>query len=189
MLNGIETIVACGIFSGITGIIGYYAEPVVPSLQQAPKLEYVDIKENSTLLKYDMKDRLCLYKTVYGEARGENDKGQMALASNILNRVDDKRFPSTICAVVKQQKKLGKYQYDAWNPKGPNLAKMNKAYSGEVIKKDAMRVMLNSLKVIRGERVLPENSFNFHPVGYKANWVNGLEKYAEIDNQVFYIGF
>ena len=39
---------------------------------------------------------------VYAEARGEPYKGQVAVASVILNRVKDSRFPNTVSGVVYQ---------------------------------------------------------------------------------------
>lgn len=140
-------------------------------------------------LRYDMQDRICLYKTVYGEARNQSNEGQMALASNILNRVEDKRFPNTICGVVNHQRVKGHYQFDAWNPKGANLAKMNKAYDGSEIDRHAMKVMLNCLRAMRGNRNLPKDSFNFHPTGIEMGWTKNLKKYAEIGDHVFYVGF
>ena len=44
----------------------------------------------------------CLTEALYFEARGEGHKGQVAVAEVILNRVDSKRYPNTICKVVKQ---------------------------------------------------------------------------------------
>ena len=39
---------------------------------------------------------------VYGEARGEIYKGQVAVAATVLNRVSDSRFPNTIAGVIYQ---------------------------------------------------------------------------------------
>ena len=44
----------------------------------------------------------CLTEALYFEARGESIYGQFAVAEVILNRVDDVRFPNTICGVVNQ---------------------------------------------------------------------------------------
>ena len=44
----------------------------------------------------------CLTEALYFEARGESIYGQFAVAEVILNRVDDARFPNTVCGVVKQ---------------------------------------------------------------------------------------
>tara|TARA_A100001035_G_scaffold106962_1_gene83871 strand:+ start:1719 stop:2342 length:624 start_codon:yes stop_codon:yes gene_type:complete len=42
----------------------------------------------------------CLAKNIYFEAKSEPVAGQYAVADVVLNRVQDSRFPSTICDVV-----------------------------------------------------------------------------------------
>ncbi len=44
----------------------------------------------------------CLAEALYFEARGENVKGLAAVAEVILNRVDDRRYPNSVCGVIKQ---------------------------------------------------------------------------------------
>ena len=44
----------------------------------------------------------CLREALYFEARGESIKGQVAVAEVILNRVDSRKFPNSICGVVNQ---------------------------------------------------------------------------------------
>ena len=44
----------------------------------------------------------CLALNIYFEARDQVTKGQMAVALVTINRVNSKRFPNTICKVVKQ---------------------------------------------------------------------------------------
>lgn len=44
----------------------------------------------------------CLAEALYFEARGETVKGIYAVGEVILNRVDDARYPTTICKVVNQ---------------------------------------------------------------------------------------
>lgn len=46
---------------------------------------------------------LCLSMAIYHEARGEPIAGQIAVAEVVMNRVDDPRFPDTVCSVVKQK--------------------------------------------------------------------------------------
>lgn len=48
------------------------------------------------------RERLCLAQAIYFEARSEGAKGKLAVAEVVLTRVADKRYPSTICAVVFQ---------------------------------------------------------------------------------------
>ena len=44
----------------------------------------------------------CLAEALYFEARGESVKGMVGVAEVILNRVDDPRYPGTVCGVVNQ---------------------------------------------------------------------------------------
>lgn len=44
----------------------------------------------------------CLAQAVYFEARSEALEGQLAVAQVVLNRVQDRRYPDTICGVVFQ---------------------------------------------------------------------------------------
>lgn len=44
----------------------------------------------------------CLTEALYFEARGETLKGIFGVAEVILNRVDDRRYPSSVCGVVNQ---------------------------------------------------------------------------------------
>ena len=45
-------------------------------------------------------ESFCLAKNVYFEARNQPLAGQLAVVSVTINRVNDKRFPNTICGVV-----------------------------------------------------------------------------------------
>lgn len=57
-----------------------------------------------TIQVVDEKDLQCLAMNIYHEARGESLAGQVAVADVVLNRVDDRRYPNTICDVVYQAK-------------------------------------------------------------------------------------
>jgi spore germination cell wall hydrolase CwlJ-like protein len=48
------------------------------------------------------KSEKCLAEAIYFEARGENVRGQMAVAQVVLNRVFSGKYPNTVCGVVYQ---------------------------------------------------------------------------------------
>jgi len=58
----------------------------------------------------------CLALNIYFEARGEPDLGKIAVAHVVLNRVVDKRFPATVCDVVRQggDQRLHRCQFSWW---------------------------------------------------------------------------
>ena len=45
---------------------------------------------------------ICLALNTYHEAKNQSLVGQIATAQVVMNRVEDKRFPNTICEVVKE---------------------------------------------------------------------------------------
>jgi spore germination cell wall hydrolase CwlJ-like protein len=56
-----------------------------------------DIKKNIP------KEVQCLAMSIYYEAKGESLAGKYAVADVVLNRVEDGRFPDTICEVITQK--------------------------------------------------------------------------------------
>lgn len=62
---------------------------------------FVDRRFEFQLIADDGEAR-CLAQAVYFEARSEPLEGQLAVAQVVLNRVQDRRYPSTVCEVVFQ---------------------------------------------------------------------------------------
>lgn len=60
-------------------------------------------------------DIMVLAQTLYGETRGESYRGKACVASVILNRARDKRWPNTVALVCKQP-----WQFSCWNANDPN---------------------------------------------------------------------
>ena len=52
--------------------------------------------------EFNREEATCLAENVYHEARNQPLAGQMAVISVTINRVNDDRFPNSICEVVKQ---------------------------------------------------------------------------------------
>jgi spore germination cell wall hydrolase CwlJ-like protein len=51
----------------------------------------------------DPKELRCLARNIFFESRGEPRAGKVAVGVVTLNRVEDPRFPNTVCGVVKQK--------------------------------------------------------------------------------------
>ncbi len=45
----------------------------------------------------------CLAEAIYYEARGEPERGQLAVAEVVANRVESRAYPNTFCGVVRQR--------------------------------------------------------------------------------------
>ncbi len=121
----------------------------------------------------------CLTEALYYEARGESVKGQFAVAEVILNRVDSKRYPNSVCGVVKQgsHRKTGcqfSYKCDG----RPEVFGERKAYEnvGKVAK-----VMLKG-----APRPLTDGATHYHTRNVKPKWARKLHHTAKIGVHHFY---
>ncbi len=63
-------------------------------------LSIYSIIKSVTLLKED--DVNCLALNIYHESRNESTAGQLAVAQVVINRMESRQFPNTICGVVQQ---------------------------------------------------------------------------------------
>jgi N-acetylmuramoyl-L-alanine amidase len=104
----------------------------------------------------DNEQHKCMALNIYHEARGEVTEGQIAVAQVTVNRVQDKRWPNTICDVVYQNKQF------SWTHmiKNPNPTDDKAWRKAQVIARD---VMLGNVE---------DPSFGANH--YHANWVNPL---------------
>lgn len=59
-------------------------------------------KEGDILSQEKFEQELCMAENLYHEARGDNVAGMYAVADVVLNRVQDTRYPNTVCDVVRQ---------------------------------------------------------------------------------------
>ena len=125
----------------------------------------------------------CVAKTMYFEARGEGDKGMLAVGHVIKNRMLDGRFPNTACGVVKQgryangQPVLYGCQFH-WVCDGqPERIADNSTYK---------RAVLLARHVLTGEapNVVGKSLF-FHALSVKPAWKNYKFR-VRVGNHVFY---
>ncbi|WOI51976.1 cell wall hydrolase [Parvularcula sp. LCG005] len=90
-------------------------EPTRPNVV----ITYEDDYSYGSGATYTAEDVDYMARTLWGEARGEDDAGMKAVAWVIRNRRDSGRFPSSIKGVVTQA-----WQFSTWNATDPNRAKM-----------------------------------------------------------------
>jgi len=84
----------------------------LPARQMASLTTGIDKPEPKRIELSDA-DFNCLVQAVYFEAGQEIPEGQRAVAEVILHRVDDPRFPKTVCAVIHDKNPKG-CQFSWW---------------------------------------------------------------------------
>ena len=126
-----------------------------------------------------LKQKQCLATAIYYEARSETYSGQLGVAEVIVNRVNDHRYPNSICEVVFQgaTRTTGcqfTFTCDGAMNKKPRGAKWDKAQS------IAAHVMmgLNEKKTA--------GATHYHATYVNPVWNSGLIKTKKIGTHIFY---
>lgn len=113
----------------------------------------------------------CLSEAIYFEARGEPLAGQRAVAEVILNRVDDPRFPKSVCGVINQR---GQFSYKGNSTRIRNGA----AYSR------ATRIAQEALA--GSPRTLTNGATYFHTTQVRPSWSKRFTRTTRIGAHIFY---
>jgi spore germination cell wall hydrolase CwlJ-like protein len=116
----------------------------------------------------------CLALNVYHEARSQSFDGQLAVAHVTLNRVDDPRFPKTICRVVYQGKSF------SWTINRGRLSAPRERDAWE----RALKVARLAIEDRDGDPTF--GSTHYHLASIKPYWAEQKTRIAKIDGHVFY---
>jgi spore germination cell wall hydrolase CwlJ-like protein len=139
----------------------------------APVLAYTEAWLGSQASPQGDAQWQCLTTALYFEARGESLKGQFAVAEVILNRVDNPRYPNSVCAVVQQGCQFS-YTCDGHSDQMRDRASADRA--GRIA-----RVMLDG-----APRALTQGATHFHTVAVKPGWARKFPRTALIGAHLFY---
>ncbi|MDO5529897.1 MAG: cell wall hydrolase [Paracoccus sp. (in: a-proteobacteria)] len=112
----------------------------------------------------------CLAEALYFEARGEGVNGQRAVAEVILNRVDSRQFPSSVCGVVNQR---GQFTYRRGLPMSNRAA--------------AARANSIAAEFLNGApRNLTGGATYFHATHVRPSWSRRFVRTTQIGAHIFY---
>jgi spore germination cell wall hydrolase CwlJ-like protein len=119
----------------------------------------------------------CLRRAIYFEARGESIKGQVAVAEVVLNRVESRRFPGSVCGVVDQRGGGGcqfSFVCDGIADRMSERGALDRA--GRIA-----RAMLDG-----APRSLTAGATYFHTDGVRPSWARRFDRTASIGSHLFY---
>ncbi len=121
----------------------------------------------------------CLTEALYFEARGEKIKGIFGVAEVILNRVDDRRFPGSVCGVINQGTgERYRCQFTYTCDGRPETIREVGAY--EKVGKVA-RIMLDG-----APRTLTDGATHYHTKSVNPKWSRVFPRTATIGYHHFY---
>ena len=124
----------------------------------------------------------CLATAIYFEARGEPEKGRIAVAQVVLNRLKNPAYPDTICGVVYQNKnKRNRCQF-SFACDGISDRIRDKAAWAEA--------QALARRVLNDERTLYLASVgaatHYHATYVRPRWARSMNKMEKIGRHIFY---
>jgi len=128
-------------------------------------------------------DVFILARTIYGEARGEDEYGKRLVGFVILNRYRTSyRGKDTIARVCQD-----KWQFSCWNENDPNRAKLLAIDLGDRVFRDCFRA---ALEAIDGTTELPTNTRHYYATSMPKPpfWADGKQPILEHGRHKFYAG-
>ena len=130
---------------------------------------------------------MCMAANVYHEAKNQSMLGQFAVAQVVMNRVEDHRYPNTICEVVKQgltykngKVVIGKCQFSWYcDGKSDEPNRDSKAW-GKAIR---------HASIVMGESInldVTDGATHYHASYVRPAWAKTKTKTSRIDKHIFY---
>ena len=134
------------------------------------------------------KQARCLALAIYYEARGESEDGQLAVAQVVLNRVDSKRYPNTICGVVYQNSHMrNRCQFSFTCDGKPERPNKDKVWSRSVELAQQMlcgpECSLDTVPLTGSVR----HATHYHATYVKPGWSRRMRLVGRIGQHRFYV--
>ncbi len=156
-------------------------------------------EEDMTLMssQIDTAQAYCLAQNIYFEAGNQSLEGMAAVADVTLNRVQEERYPDTICGVVKAgvknsngTMKKHKCQFswycDGKSDKIPNMSNNQTWQNAEFVAK-AMLLQYNTTDI--GDYFgITCGATHYHANYVVPNWIEdrGMDRVKQIGSHIFY---
>ena len=144
----------------------------------------------------------CLAKNIYFEAKSQSFVGQVAVALVVLNRVMNKHYPSTICAVIYEGPTS-----ESWKTRHiPDLAAKERVYyprrdrcqfswycdgKADKVKEESAYEKAHKIAwlVVNGHMFdFTQGATHYHADYVQPKWIKqkNMIRIAQIDNHIFY---
>jgi len=158
-------------------LISYLNTNKRQNMKHAEKLNVVAVlpAPSSNFVSND--DFECLSRTIYFEAGNQSYYGKIAVGSVVMNRVNDERYPDTICAVVKQHRQF------SWYSDG----KSDVPFDGPAWKNSVLAAKEVLCGCGKASGLFNDASVQYYHADYvNPKWAKKMKRVTKIDNHIFY---
>lgn len=154
-----------------------FVEPEMPVFDNP----IIGMSTTAKKTEFDLKEMRCLALNIYFEARSSNLADKIATADVVINRVHDKRYPSTICAVVSQGIKPGRKDCQfSWQCDGKSTVPRDKTSWAEA------KAIAYEMYVYEKYRGITEGATHYHATYVKPYWAKSKQMVGRIGAHVYY---
>ena len=131
---------------------------------------------------------MCMAFNIYHEAKNQSMLGQLAVGQVVMNRVQDDRFPNTVCGVVKQaitykgtnKPVLHRCQF-SWYCDGAKDDVNTKSKEWSYALDYAIITLRQSIRLD-----ITEGATHYHASYVRPSWARTKTKTTRIDKHIFY---
>ena len=127
----------------------------------------------------DPRQHACLSQAIYYEARGESQRGQVAVAEVVMNRVRSPHYPNSICGVVYQGSHRATGCQFTFTCDG-SLNHRPRGRGWDRAQRVATAMMLGYT------RPITQGATHYHTHAVNPIWNSGLVETANVGTHVFY---
>jgi hypothetical protein len=127
----------------------------------------------------DPRQHACLSQAIYYEARGESQRGQVAVAEVVMNRVRSPAYPNSICGVVYQGSHRSTGCQFTFTCDG-SLNHRPRGRAWDRAQRVATAVMLGYT------RPITQGATHYHTHAVNPVWNSGLVETTNVGDHVFY---
>ena len=163
-------------------LIGKYDTTITESIGAVYETVIKSVRVNSTEVtplakEVDPRELKCMADNIYFEAGNQSSIGKIAVGRVVLNRLEDKRFPDSVCGVIYQKVKTT-CQF-SWVC-GHRPAKINNDVYAES-KEIAYKLLAYNSHSDSFKKVI-----FYHADYVNPGWSKKFKVAAKIDNHIFY---
>lgn len=153
----------------------------------------VFVDPEATVRDYNKNEVECLALNIYHESRGSIFADRVAVADVVLNRVNDTRYPKSVCKVVKQGT-YSKWHLENTGKKVPVLNKCQFSWycdglpdkpSDQSAWEDAQYIA-HKMYYHDEFRGISEGATHYHAEYVSPYWASSLQQVGKIGSHVFY---
>ena len=135
----------------------------------------------------------CLALNMYHEARDQGTAGRLAVSAVVLNRVNDSRFPNTICEVIKQGQTRKSWRDPSVSYPIKNRCQFSwycDGISDEVKDEKTYQKILDFARLIMHNDIqfvdITDGATHYHADYVKPDWADTKTRTTEIGDHIFY---